>query len=203
MENIDIAHKLLSLVVAAIGLIAATIGLPHIVEKLTNLRRSRLREEFKFIKEFITDLKATDPAHPFVIEKGYLAISGNDSLTAKEITYLLSLKTPSVALKKYARARKYLELHEDAACSGVRINFKQEYSESRRTRLKWFYGTGYFLSVFIAFAPILFAKELFGQHWKIGLMIGSYCLIGFGAMAYSFIADYGRVLRGEELIKSQ
>lgn len=193
MENIDTIFKLITL-------IAAVVGLPRIVEELTNLKRSRLREEFKFIKEYMAELTS---AHPFVIEKGYLAISGDDSLTAKEIGYLFSLKSPGQALKKYARARKYLEFEESPAGTGAKIEFKKEYTEHKRQWLKKLNVGGYVVFASLAFAPILFAKEAFGNNWQIALIFAAMFLLFFGMLAYSFLSDYARILRGEELISMQ
>lgn len=191
MENIDTILKL-------IGLIAAVIGLPRILEELTNLKRSRHREEFKFIKEFITELGT---AHPFVIEKGYLAISGDDTLTAKEIAYLFSLKSPGQALRKYTKARKYLEFQESTA--GATIEFRQQYTDGKRTWLKKLYVGCYGVFASFAFAPILFAKDVFGSDWQVALAIVALFLVVFGTLAYSFLTDYARILRGEELVVLQ
>lgn len=193
MENIDIVLKL-------IGLIVAVVGLPRVVEELTNLKRSRLREEFKFIKEFISELES---AHPFVIEKGYLAISGDDTLTAKEITYLFSLKSPGKALRKYAKARKYLDFKESPAGAGAKIEFRNEYTDNKRKWLKRLYIGCYGVFASLAFAPIVFAKDVFGSNWQVALAFVGLFLVVFGALAYSFLADYARFLRGEELLGMQ
>lgn len=196
MENIDTILKL-------IALIAAVIGLPRIVEELTNLKRSRHREEFEFIKEFITELKSTDPAHPFVIEKGYLAISGDDTLTASEIAYLFSLKSPGQALRKYAKARKYLEFKESPAGAGAKIEFRKQYTDGKRKWLKKLYVGCYGVFACFAFAPLLFAKDVFGSNWQVALAIVALFLVVFGTLAYSFLTDYARILRGEELVGLQ
>lgn len=193
MENIDIVFKL-------IGLIAAVVGLPRIIEELTNLKRSRHREEFKFIKEFVTELGS---AHPFVIEKGYLAISGDATLTAKEITYLFSLRSPGHALRKYTKARKYLEFKESPASAGAKIEFRKQYTEGKRKWLKKLYVGCYVVFASLAFAPLLFAKDVFGSNWQAALAIVALFLVVFGALAYSFLTDYARILRGEELVVLQ
>ncbi len=193
MESIDTIIK-------GIALVAAVIGLPRIIEELTTMKRSRLREEFKFIKEFISELAS---AHPFVVEKGYLAISGSDTLTADEIHYLFSLKSPGQALKKYAKARKYLEFKESTANSAVKIAFRQEYPERMRQWLKWLNLGGYAFFAILAFTPLFFAKEVFGNNWQMALTISAACLGFFGMLAYSFLSDYARILRGEELVAMQ
>jgi hypothetical protein len=193
MENIDIVFKVITLIIAVFGL-------PRIIEELTNTKRSRLREEFKFIKEFITELES---AHPFVIEKGYLAISGDDSLTAKEIIYLFSLKSPGQALRKYARARKYLKFQEPTDSTEAKIEFREEYPGNKRKWLKKINIGAYGIFASFAFAPLLFAKDIFGSNWQLAIALSGLFLVGFGALAYSFLADYARILRGEELILMQ
>lgn len=193
MDNIDIALKF-------IALIAAVLGIPRIVDELTNTKRSRLREEFKFIKDFITELGS---AHPFVIEKGYLAISGDDTLTADEIAYLFSLKSPGQALRKYTRARKYLQIKASQDSAGVRIEFREEYTDNKRKWLKILYACSYGVFACFAFSPLLFAKDLFGSNWQATLMFVALFLVVFGMLAYSFLADYARILRGEELLVMQ
>lgn len=193
MENIDIVLKFIALIVAVVGI-------PRVVNELTNSKRSRLREEFKFIKEFITELES---AHPFVIEKGYLAISGDDTLTAQEIAYLFSLKSPGKALRKYARARKYLDFNESPDGAGAKIGFRKKYTDNKRKWLKKLYIGCYGVFASCAFAPLLFAKDLFGSNWQAALAFIGLFLGVFGVLAYSFLADYARFLRGEELLGMQ
>lgn len=54
-----------------------------------------------------------------------------------------------------------------------------------------------------AFAPLLFAKDVFGNNWQAALAFAGPFLVVFGALAYSFLADYARFLRGEELVRMQ
>lgn len=190
MEHIDLVYKLL-------GLAAAIYGLPKIVEELTSLKRVRLREEFKFIQSFLTELPS---AHPFVIEKWYLAISGREDLNANEIRFLVSLKAPGQALRKYARARKYLEFSDPTESTPGRIAFRQEYPEQRRKWLKRWYITWYVFFAVCALSPVIFAPGFWDSNLQISLMFSGLFLLVFGSLAYSFLADYARILRGEELL---
>ena len=176
-------------------------ALYKVIAKFVISKKSRLRGEFKFIKEFITDLKPD--THPFVIEKGYLAISGDSSLTAREITYLLSLPSPAQALKKYSTARKYVEFKEPTEIEAGRVVFREKYSENKRNWIKRLNVTGYVICATFAFAPIPFAKDIFGSNWQVGLVVIAMSLLSFGPLAFTSLAEYGRVLRGEELVAMQ
>lgn len=176
-------------------------ALYKVIAEFVISKKSRLREEFKFIKEFITDLKPD--THPFIIEKGYLAISGDSTLTAKEITYLLSLSSPAQALKKYSASRKYVEFKEATEKEKAKVIFRDKYTVNKR---KWVKGVNlatYILFATFAFAPIPFAKDIFGTNWQVGLVVISMALLSFGPLAFTSLAEYGRVLRGEELVAMQ
>ncbi len=70
-------------------------------------RHGRLREEYRFAREFLTDLMSPAGMHPFVRRKGYQAIAGDTRLSAAEIEYLLNLDDGARALKDYVLGRKY------------------------------------------------------------------------------------------------
>ena len=176
-------------------------ALYKVIAEFVISKKSRLREEFKFIKDFITDLKPD--THPFVIEKGYLAITGDSTLTAKEITYLLSLSSPAQALKKYSTSRKYVEFKEATATEKAKVAFQDKYTERRRKWVKRMNLATYIVFATFAFAPIPFAKDIFGTNWQVGLVVISMALLSFGPLAFTSLAEYGRVLRGEELVAMQ
>jgi hypothetical protein len=176
-------------------------ALYKVIAEFVITKKSRLREEFKFIKEFIADLKPD--THPFVIEKGYLAITGDSTLTAKEITYLLSLSSPAQALKKYSVARKYVEFKEATATEKAQVAFRDKYTENKRKWVKRLNLATYILFATLAFAPIPFARDIFGTNWQVGLVVISMALLSFGPLAFTSLAEYGRVLRGEELVAMQ
>lgn len=176
-------------------------ALYKVIAEFVISKKSRLREEFKFIKDFITDLKPD--THPFVIEKGYLAITGDSTLTAKEITYLLSLSSPAQALKKYSASRKYVEFKEATATEKAKVVFRDKYTESKRKWVKRMNLATYIVFATLAFAPIPFANDIFGTNWQVGLVVISMALLSFGPLAFTSLAEYGRVLRGEELVAMQ
>jgi hypothetical protein len=176
-------------------------ALYKVIAEFVISKKSRLREEFKFIKDFITDLKPG--THPFVIERGYLAITGDSTLTAKEITYLLSLSSPAQALKKYSTSRKYIYFKEATATAKAQVVFRDKYTESKRKWIKRMNLATYIVFATLAFAPIPFAKDIFGNNWQVALVVISMAVLSFGPLAFTSLAEYGRVLRGEELVTMQ
>lgn len=184
-----------------ITIAGSVFALYKVIAEFVNSKKPRLREEFKFIKEFIADLKPD--THPFVIEKGYLAITGDATLKAKEITYLLSLPSPAQALKKFSVARKYIEFKEATTNEKARVIFLEKYTDNKRTWVKRWNLCAYIFFATLAFVPVLFAKEIFGSNWQVGLVVTSMALLSFGPLAFTSLAEYARVLRGEELVAMQ
>ena len=180
---------------------SSVFALYKVLDKVVFSKKSRLREEFKFVKEFIAELKPE--THPFVIEKGCLAITGDATLKAAEITYLLSLSSPGQALKNYSVARKYVEFKDATADEKAKVIFREKYTESKRTWVKRRNLTAYILFATFVFAPIPFSKEIFGNNWQAGLVVISMALLSFGPLAFTSLTEYGRVLRGEELVAMQ
>lgn len=189
------------LIAKLITVAGGVFALYKVIAEFVISKKSRLREEFKFIKEFIADLKPD--THPFIIEKGYLAITGDATLKATEITYLLSLPSPGQALKKYSVARKYVEFKDATADEQVRIVFREQYTLSKRKWVKRRNITAYILFATLAFAPIAFAREIFGNNWQVALVVVAMALLSFGSLAFTSLAEHGRVLRGEELVAMQ
>ena len=72
------------------GLVGSVFTAYKLFQEVFLNKKPRLRDEYKFAKDFLNDIAAVEQRHPYLIEKGYAAISGKESLTAKEIIYLLS-----------------------------------------------------------------------------------------------------------------
>ncbi|MDO8810533.1 MAG: hypothetical protein Q7J38_00690 [Gallionella sp.] len=172
------------------------------IDKLVDSKKTRHRDEYKFVKEFIADLEPS--THPFVLEKGYLAITGDATLGANEIRYLLSLKSPAQALRKYSRARTYVKFLEVPPQDRKLIIFRDEYQNSgKRKRAKRWDITLYIFFATFAFAPIVFAKELFGSNWQVAIVVIGMAAVSFGSLAITFLSEHGRICRAEELVAMQ
>lgn len=190
---IELGAKLIALV----GSIFTTYKL--LLEVVLN-RKPRLREEYKFVKEFLADVTSQSQIHPYLIEKGYRAISGKENLTATEILYLLSQPDPSLALKRYSIARRYVEYSETTQ----HVNFRSKYSsKKRREKEKIFYSFGYFFSAALAFFPLFFASNLFGRNWLMANEFIFTFLLAFGPLAVLWLFEYSSIVSGEQLVESQ
>ncbi len=161
--DITFYFKAISIVFAAFTAILAYL-------KFTDSSRSSLREQYKFAKEVMKDLKEEQDIHPFLKEKGLQAIAGSKDIAAEEIDYILSLRSPSSRLTEFMKAQKLLTLFGN---EGYRkFCFKGRYNKKTyRFVLKIFYGCIYFLSVFAAFYPIVFANSLNIEPFKLALTI--------------------------------
>lgn len=165
--------------------------------------RSRLRDEYKFAREFMLDVEREPPMHPFVLEKGYQALVGDSLLKAKEATYLLSLKDSPRALKDFVMGRKYLEHLPHKG--DLQIDFKLGY------RTKWprlwrrtMYLTLAVLLWLLGLGPLVFSPELFKgvalENW-LPYAIG--CMMIFLPNAFFSLKSWARIYRAEELVKNQ
>jgi hypothetical protein len=164
-------------------------------------RRSRLREEYKFAKDFLEDLKANLNMHPFVRDKGYQAIAGDDHLETEEIEYLLSLQRPDRALRDYVLGRPYLKHLPHVG--NLQITFREKYSAPwARTWRKFMHAGLYFVFVFLAIAPLLLSKFLFKSLSDI-LLASAGCLVIFGPYAWSSLKAAARIHRAEKLVQHQ
>ncbi|MBB2918403.1 hypothetical protein [Cupriavidus alkaliphilus] len=137
---------------------AGIFTLAKVFFEITSIRRVGAREEYKFAKEFLSDV-ATGAIHPFAKEKGYLAISGDRGLKSSEVEYLLSLHEPEKALQFYVLGRAYLKHlpHQ----GNLQIDFAPKYQRKRsRTIRIYFYTFVYGTLVFTATTPLIFSRYI-------------------------------------------
>lgn len=192
---------LIELAAKAVGLLASIFTAYKLLLEVVLNHKPRLREEYKFVKEFLADIATSKQPHPYLIEKGFAAISGKDNLTAVEIQYLLGQTNPSLSLKRYSAARQqYVEYSESTRS----INYKKKYADVRkRKRLKILKVGGYFFFAFLALAPLFFASNLFGKNWQLATAIILMSLFSFGPHAILFLVEFGRIVKGEKLVEGQ
>ncbi|MXN77882.1 hypothetical protein GR157_24440 [Burkholderia sp. 4701] len=192
--DIDIILKLGTFAIGAIGA-------GKILYEASVVRRGRMREEYKFAREFLKDRKEDGEMHPFLREKGYRAVAGDERLTADEIEYLLSLKGADRALKDYSLGRSYLEHLPNIG--NLQIQFKKKYKKvwPRRWR-KWTYFALYVVLAFLMFAPFLLSKYFSKQPGEM-LAATGFCIIVFGPYAWMALSSAVRILRAEKLVEHQ
>ena len=134
----------LETIIKIITTIVAIVGVGKTFYEMRTGNKSRLREEYKFAKDFLEELNNNPNLHPFALEKGYQAIAGSTTVSTKEIAYLLSLKNPGKCLNDYLLGKQYLsKLNTD---SDFQLYFSKKYSTlwSRKWR-KGLYFALYFV----------------------------------------------------------
>ncbi|PSB27119.1 hypothetical protein [Chlorogloea sp. CCALA 695] len=180
-------------IIKIIGAIVGIFGAGKIIYDITTGKKSRLREDYKFAKEFLEDLKNNPDLHPFAVEKGYHAIAGSTIVSSKEIAYILSLKNSGKCLNDYVLSRKYLQTLDTKG--DLRLAFSKKYSSAWSRWLRK--GIYFFLYIFcacVAIIPIFFPKYL------TVLIITT---LVFGYWAVIALNSYVRIYRGEQLVKHQ
>jgi len=192
----------LDVIIKISTLLVGTIGIAKIFYEILIGKRNRMREEYKFAKDFLDELEASKNIHPFVREKGYQAIAGDNQLGSDEIEYLLSLQQPDLALRDYVLGRKYLQHLPNVG--NREIAFKKEYQRVwyRRLLTALYFGL-YAILVFLAFAPLLFSKFLFKDPTKITLSAILMCFLVFVPYAWFALKAVTRIVRAEKLVNRQ
>lgn len=176
------------------GLVGSVFTAYKLFQEVFLNKKPRLRDEYKFAKDFLNDIAAVEQRHPYLIEKGYAAISGKESLTAKEIIYLLSQPWPSLSLRQYAAARRYVMFDEDKN----RIDYvgknidKNKRKCSKIINLIWYYS---FFT--LALLPLFFASDLFNK--PLILIFSS----TFTTLAFLYLIEYNKIKKGEQLVERQ
>ncbi|MFS1894858.1 hypothetical protein [Vibrio lentus] len=187
----------LTLAVKLIPAVVGIIGGGKVIYELVSGVQSKLREEYKFAKEFLNDSNLNS-LHPFAIEKGYQAIAGSTLVTQKEAEYILSLSNPVRRLNDF---KKSLQLFEKMDTKGeFELSFKSKYSATwSRNGLKAFYLFWYFTLAFTALSPVVF-PEWFGEQ---GILAVVMTLPAFGFYAWGAMNAYSKIKAAERLIENK
>ena len=187
--------------VKIITVIFGIIGAAKVIFDLSAGSKVKLREEYRFSKEFLKDLTQEPKLHPLAIEKGYYAIAGTASIKSKEIEYILSLENPDRCLKDYTLSRKYLEhLGENES---TKIDFAIKYKNSwARTWRKTAYVTMYVLGGFAAMSPFL-SQQFLSTETKQVLVFSAITIPTFGLFAFDSLRSFIKIYRAESLVKNQ
>ncbi len=192
--DIDLIAKLGALFIGAVS----TLKLAH---AWLYERQGRIREEYKFAREFLADLERTPKMHPFLREKGYQAIAGDARLTAGEIEYLLTFHDSPRALKDCVLGRPYLQYF---ATAGERqFSFSPRFKPlwQRRWR-KFLYLALYFLFFAGAFLPLLL-PTLKALPQEQVLVLFAFSLVLFVPPAFLALRAGVRIARAEVLVEHQ
>ncbi len=153
--------------IAAIIGIATTIFVSYKhLQDIFDRKHIKNREEYRFAKEFFDTLvlegQTQKHTHPYVIEKGYQALTGNQFISKEEMDYLLTLPNPTFSITKYTQARHYLQILNNASLikkpTQSLIAPKAKYSSAYLKKMKYFYLAIYILFAFIALMPLAYIK---------------------------------------------
>ncbi len=177
------------------------IGAGRLIYDLLTSQPGRLREEYRFAKEFLLDQDKVPAMHPFMREKGYQAIAGDTRLSADEIEYLLSLQGASRALRDYTLGRQYLRHLPQQG--NLQVQFKEKYESivARRVRKYWFLAAYAALS-FSGFFPFVFSRVLFRDPSDM-LFVTGVTLLVFLPSAWLSLRSAIRLDRAEKLVQHQ
>jgi hypothetical protein len=181
--------------------IAAVIGGARVIYEFTLGTHSRLRDEYRFAKEFLHDLCETDTSkklQPLAIERGYYALAGTRTIPAQDIAYLIELRDPDKRLKDYVLSRVYVEF--DSASHRIRYRKKYRHSLSRLWR-KGCWLLTYLTASVLAMSPLLIAGPL-----QAGAQFMLWSLVTiplFGLAAGHALRNFFAIGRGEALVNEQ
>ncbi|MEZ8767905.1 hypothetical protein AB6D79_07590 [Vibrio alginolyticus] len=185
----------LLILVKIFPIIVGIFGIWKFIYELISGSKYKLREEYKFAKEFLDDSNI-DKLHPFTREKGYQAIAGSSQVTQKEIEFILSLSNPVQRLKDFKNSRQLFENRENNGA--FKLVYKKRYQfNTYRNIIKGWYLLCYGTLAFMAASPYVF-PEWFGQQGMLALII---TVPSFGFYSVISLISYGKLKAAERLIE--
>ncbi|MCS4505607.1 hypothetical protein NYO91_16085 [Arhodomonas aquaeolei] len=180
-----------------VGAIASLVAIYMTLLDGRRRRRVLLREDYRFMEDYLEKITGHEQPHSLVVEQGYLAAAGS-SLAAREILYLVEFDNPSGALRAYAKARAFVEV---PITGKAEMRFRGKYdSEARRKRFKVQKTIGYFLFALPALIPLMFFPTLFSEHVVVGIIVAAMWVLGFGVLAVGSLMEYGKMANAEALM---
>ncbi|MEM5372838.1 hypothetical protein V4C53_43515 [Paraburkholderia azotifigens] len=139
----------LKITLQILGTLVALVGIPKVYLDSSIASRSRLRDDYKFAKEYLSDVHGEESMHRYLREKGSQAITGKRDADPEHVEFLLSLVKPSKALHLYAAGKQCLETSyangnrylENPNRSGVvSLVFKNRFQKRwKRNFVRWFF----------------------------------------------------------------
>ena len=188
----------MELLLKSFGILASVVACYKVFNELLYNRKTKLREEYEFVKTYFKDINENN-LHKFVIEKGYLAISGK-LLGAEEISYILKFNFPSNAINHIHHASKYIEYNK----SDNKYEYRPQFS-CKRKRLIWefWYSITYFLFAFLAFLPIFFGS-LFKMHFNVeSVVLVTMFSVSFIILAVAQLGGYKKINSAKYILEEQ
>ncbi|HCS27798.1 MAG TPA: hypothetical protein DIW43_10105 [Spongiibacteraceae bacterium] len=133
-----------------VGIIASLIAIYKIAVELMLARSTRRRDEYSFTKQFISDISDSSDQHPYILEKGFLALTGK-IYSVDELRILLRQKSPSVAISQRSSATGFVVFDE----ASRQYSWKGKYGRPfiRKHAGKWFFAC-YMVTAILALLPV-------------------------------------------------
>ena len=185
IENI---LKLLS----PVGVIA---GVAKIIYEHSSSSKHKLRDDYRFAKDFLKDMEHPDGLHHLAVQRGYYALAGTTSINVTDIAYLISLENPDKSLKDYALARNYVEFNAKLNRVVYRPKVKSKFSRRWRQTAHF---SAYFIFAYLSISPLILPSYYnLGSHFM-WLAIATFPVFGF--FAFQTLRSFIRIQRGEALV---
>jgi len=182
-------------------LVIGAFGAAKVIFELMLSKRGRMREEYRFTKEFLHEVKSDPQMHPLLREQGFKAIAGDATMSADEIEYLISLKNPDKVMKDYVLGRRYLEHLPDAGV--FQVNFKDDYRKpfARKCRYIGFFSAYLAISVLV-FSPLVLASFL-DMSPNDGGLLCIFLFVTVWPYAWLSLREVVRIKSAEKLVANQ
>lgn len=132
-----------------VGALASLFAVYKIVVDVVLARSTRRRDEYKFTKEYITDLRKGEE-HLYTLEKGFFALTGK-MYSIPEVNVLLSQRSPSISLNLRGDSGSFVLFDEESN----KYIWKGKYSKKfiRKYAGKWFFSW-YVITASLAILPV-------------------------------------------------
>lgn len=189
----------------SVPFVAGLVGIWALKNDISMKKRSHLRDEYRFAKEFLSDFSLIKEIHHYLLEKGYQAIAGDNKLNSSEVEYLISLEKQDGSLEDYVLGKEYL--FYSPLSGSMQIAFKDKFKEkwSLKWRVIWYFSLYLFLTflTFLAFAPFILSDYFFKDRPADMAIALAVCLVSFGPYAWLSLKAGRRIKCAERLVECQ
>ncbi len=149
----DIFASVVSCIAAFLGLLGAYVGYKTAKLSVGSRRKGKEQARYDFAKEFLGDDR-WENLHDYLLESGYLALSGQQ-FDASLIRYFLMRKKPYSQMADFARGSRFLQPIEDDKLAVSSITFKKSLNSKVRYRIRvGVVSFFYFVCAFAVVAPL-------------------------------------------------
>ena len=196
-------YKVIQIVVSVVALLITAFGLFKLPQELSQFKFQRYRENYRFAKEFMTDLKNDPTMDPRLRARALFGLVGSQQIKPEILEYLWSLKDYE-AISTYRSCQQYLEY--DKTTNNCRLVFRKRFKTnfSRWWRRKLFL-TLYGFSLFATFLPFWISFFLPHTPTISASILHSlkYTIPYFGATAVLFLVAGKNLSRAERIVNNQ